>query len=120
VNLPDHLGPEADDVAYNQAVSASVDPGKKLIARFTTEQTAANFHLPVLLASKYSEMSYEVKLDGATEYGPAPVPPSDVDDSGGVQFAPPKEFQQTLKVIVRNLSNTTRFVIVQPQGWEEI
>jgi len=52
-------------------------------------------------------------------FGPAPIPPTDIDDLQ-VTFTPALGFSQSMEVIVRNLSATTgeRDYSIQPVGYE--
>ncbi|MFD1633172.1 hypothetical protein ACOZ4L_05710 [Haloplanus ruber] len=112
--------PDPDDAPFNETVSAVLSPGQKLTAEFTPEQSETRMFLPILAVSKYPEMSYQAKADGENIYGPSRIPPTDVDDLS-VTFIPAKSFEQSLTVEVSNLStNTDRFVIVQPVGWEVV
>ncbi|MHB9287365.1 hypothetical protein ACKVMT_10045 [Halobacteriales archaeon Cl-PHB] len=108
----------ADAVPFNEPVSARVDAGKKLTATFEPVHNNARFAVPILAASKHAEATYEVRMDDEPVYGPAPIPPTDIDDL--VQtFMPPREFTRSLTVICRNVSSsTTRRFTVQPVGWE--
>lgn len=110
--------PSADDVGYNDPITRRLDPGQQLTVTFQPTQRVTDFVLPFLAMSKLPESSYEVWLDGGREYGPAPIPPTDIDDMTPT-FIPAKRFNRSMKVIVRNLSETTaRTYSIQPIGWE--
>jgi hypothetical protein len=110
--------PSPHDIPFNDPVSSRLDGGQKLVVEFETAQRVTDFVLPILAISKHPESSYEVWLDGEQEYGPSPIPPTDVDDIGPT-FLPAKRFGTSMKVIVRNLSaSTPRSYSVQPIGWE--
>jgi len=110
--------PKADDIPFNDPISRQLNGGQKLIITFDPTQRVTEFVLPVLAISKHPQSSYEVWLDGQQVYGPAPIPPTDIDDLT-VTFLPAQRFEASMKVIVRNLSdNTPRSYSVQPVGWE--
>ncbi|MEA5388336.1 hypothetical protein VB779_15690 [Haloarculaceae archaeon H-GB11] len=110
--------PREGDVPYNDPITRSVDPGTKLTVTFTPKQQVSEFVLPILAISKHPESSYEVWKDGERIYGPAPIPPTDIDDLTATWY-PARRFSTDLKVICRNLSDTTaRNYSVQPIGWE--
>jgi len=110
--------PDADHTPYNNPVSRRLGPGQQLTVTFAPQSRITEFYLPMLGISKYPNSSYEVWMDDEREYGPSPVPPTDVDDMGPV-WIPAKQFRSELRVIVRNLSDSTsRTYTVQPIGWE--
>jgi hypothetical protein len=105
-----------EDRAINNPETAEVGPGERATFTWTPENTGTTFVLPELSVSKHPETTYEVKLDGSTRFE-APIPPTDIDDSGQT-FLPPITFEQELTVIVRNFSDSTRDYHAQPKGWE--
>jgi len=108
----------AGAVPFNEPVAARVDPGEKLTASFSPIQNVATFAVPIVAASKHKDSTYEVRMDGEQVFGPAPVPPTDVDDLQQT-FLPEREFERSMTVVCRNLSgSTTRRYVVQPVGWE--
>ena len=111
--------PDADAIPFNSPVSVTLDPGEQATVSYQPEQRDAEFRLPVVAVSKHPDSSYEVKLDQTNRYGPASVPPTDIDDLT-VTFVPALTFKDSLVVIVTNLaaSSTTRDYVVQPIGWE--
>ncbi|WP_225334914.1 hypothetical protein [Halomicrobium urmianum] len=112
--------PEPPDGAapYNDPISRRLDPGEKLTVTFSPKQRVTEFTLPILAISKYRNSSYEVWMDEEPVYGPAPIPPTDVDDMTPT-FIPARTFQSRMKIIVRNLDDsTTRRYSIQPIGWE--
>lgn len=110
--------PAPDDVPYNDPITRSVDPGQQLIVTFEPTQQVTEFVLPTLAVSKHPSSSYEVWRDGEKVYGPAPIPPTDIDDLTAT-WLPARRFSSKLRIIVRNLSeNTTRRYSIQPIGWE--
>lgn len=110
--------PSANDVPYNDPITRILDPGQQLTVTFEPTQQVTQFILPILAISKHPESSYEAWMDGKRVYGPAPVPPTDIDDLAAT-FIPARRFSSSLTVYVRNLSDTTtRRYTIQPLGWE--
>ncbi|GGN97637.1 hypothetical protein [Haloarcula pellucida] len=110
--------PDPGDVGYNDPITRRLNPGEMLIVTFEPTQRVTDFALPFLAMSKHPESSYEVWMDGSRQYGPAPIPPTDIDDMVPT-FIPAKRFSESMTVYVRNLSDTTaRTYSVQPIGWE--
>lgn len=112
--------PPEDSVPLNAADGATLDPGERVTFTFTSTQAGATMMVPVIAASKFPQARYEVQLDGSTVYGPAPVPPTDVDDLAAT-FHPARQAQQQIEIVVSNLSSsTTRVCTAQAIGWEVI
>ncbi|QCP90395.1 hypothetical protein [Haloarcula marismortui] len=110
--------PAADDVPYNDPISRSLDPGSQLTVTFEPTKQVTEFVLPILAVSKHPNSSYEVWQDGEKIYGPAPIPPTDIDDLTAT-WLPARRFSSKLRIIVRNLGDTTtRTYSIQPIGWE--
>lgn len=110
--------PAADAVPYNDPITRLLDPGEQMKVSFTPTQQVTEFILPILAMSKHPASSYEAWMDGQRVYGPAPVPPTDIDDLVPT-FIPARRFSSSLTIFVRNLSETTtRRYTVQPLGWE--
>lgn len=109
---------EEGDIPFNSPVTEQVDPGKALTATYRPEQRTGTFRLPILAASKAPESTYTVWLDDEQVYGPAAVPPTDVDDLQPT-FFPPYRFENKLQMEIANVSSsTTRTYTIQPVGWE--
>jgi hypothetical protein len=112
--------PSPDDVPYNDPVTRRLGTETKLTLTFRPVGSTSEFVLPTLAISKHPESSYTAWMDGEKVYGPAPIPPTDVDDLT-VTFMPARRFSSKLTVEVKNLSDTTaRDYSIQPVGWEEI
>ncbi|GGK63509.1 hypothetical protein [Haloarcula sebkhae] len=110
--------PSPSDVPYNDPISRKIGPGKQLVVTFEPTQQVTEFILPTLAISKHPNSSYEVWRDDEKVYGPAPIPPTDIDDLTAT-WIPARRFSSKLRIIVRNLSETTaRTYSVQPIGWE--
>lgn len=112
--------PSENAIPVNEPETVRLEPGQRATFTFTPSQRKTpGFVLPTLLGSKHPETVYKVWLDGSLKFGPAAVPPADVD-RGGVTFAPAYEFSEELRVQVTNTSEaSTRNVTVQPIGWEK-
>ena len=110
--------PSAEDIPVNEPVSVDIGPDQQATVTFTARQRTNNgFVLPIVAVSKRSQSSYEITMDEEEVYGPASIPPTDIDDLG-VCFVPAYEFEQELEVQVANLSDTEREYHVQPIGYE--
>lgn len=114
--------PDADDIPINEPLSAEIGGQQRAKFKWELTQNVSEVLLPVVAATKYSQSSYKVTLDGGSaEYGPREVPPTELDDKA-VCFLPARSFSQKLEVEVTNLrdSDTSpRTYHVQPIGWEK-
>lgn len=112
-------GPDETDKPFNEPVSNTLGPGQQVTVTFTASQRSGEFVVPALGISKHAATTYEVRMDDETVYGPAEVPPTDIDDMG-TTFYPARRFSRTMEVRITNLSgSTTRTVHVQPIGYEK-
>ena len=112
--------PDANDIPVNEPVSVDIGSGEQATVTFTARQrTNEGFVLPIVAVSKRSQSSYEIATDDEQIYGPAAIPPTDIDDLG-VCFVPAYEFEQELEVQVTNLSDTEREYHIQPIGYERV
>lgn len=110
--------PDPEAIDYNDPITQTLDPGQQLKVTFSPKQQVSRFMLPIMAISKHRNSSYEMWLDGERAYGPAPVPPTDIDDLAAT-FIPSKSFSTSMVIYVRNLDDTaTRRYTVQPIGWE--
>ncbi|WP_256402422.1 hypothetical protein [Halorubrum salinum] len=110
--------PNPGDVPLNEPVGVELGTDEQATVTFTASQrTNQGFILPILAISKYSGSTYEVTLDEDQIYGPAPIPPTDIDDLA-VCFVPAWEFDQKIEVTVSNLSDIQRVYHIQPIGFE--
>jgi len=100
----------------NEAIARTIPSGSK--ATYLFEPDASGLYADAVAASKYSGLTYEVVVDGETRYGPAAVPPTDVDDMT-TTHNPRLEAKRHLRVIVRNPSGVERDVTAQIRGVEE-
>jgi len=113
--------PTEHDKPVNEPISKTLDGGQRAIFTFEPQQqTTPGFVVPILAMSKHPESAYLVWFDDQLVYGPAPVPPTDIDDLQ-VTFMPAYEFGEELEVWCENLSSaTTREYVVQPVGYERV
>lgn len=112
-----HLTPPEDAVAFNEPLQTTIPGSSEGTFTFSPTQAGATFYLPVLAATKRDNTTYEVRLDGNNVFGPAAIPPTDLDDLA-TTFMPPQTFGQELLVIITNTSGSGRTYTVQPIGWE--
>lgn len=111
--------PQPGDNPVNTAAGGEVPPGSKIVIEFEPEQRSTTFRMPVLAISKYPDAEYSIKADGEQIFGPAPVPPTDVDDLD-VCFIPAVTWGSSIEVTARNLSEqSTRMFTAQLIGWED-
>ncbi|WP_280585381.1 hypothetical protein [Halorubrum sp. Boch-26] len=112
--------PSADDIPVNEPVTVDIGAGQQATVTYTARQrTNEGFVLPTVAVSKRSQSSYEISADDEQIYGPAGIPPTDIDDLA-VCFVPAYEFEQELEVQVTNLSDTSREYHIQPMGYERV
>jgi hypothetical protein len=111
--------PDTGDIPINEALTKEIPDGSKLIVTFTPEQRTTQFRLASLGISKHPQTTYEVRADGNNVYGPAPIPPTDVDDLV-TTWIPTLAFSQKLQVVIRNVGEQARFYTLQPVGYEEV
>jgi len=111
--------PKTDDRPFCEPASVLLAAGEEATLRFEPVQNSAEFRIGTVAISKRPESEYVVRMDDETVYGPAPIPPTDIDDLEAT-FIPARGFEQSLEIIVRNLSDTTgtRRYSLQPVGYE--
>lgn len=111
--------PDAADVSFNSPYSVDLSDGQEATVSYSPQQAGSTFFLAALGVTKATGTVYEVRADGDTIFGPAEIPPTDVDDMT-VTWLPCKQFQGSLTVIISNVSGQTRTYHVQPIGFERI
>ena len=94
-----------------------LDGGEEATITWTPERSGTTFYLQVLAASKASESTYRIKADGSVIYGPAAIPPTDIDDLVPV-WNPAHEFTTSLELRIQNVGTGTRTYHAQPVGYE--
>lgn len=109
--------PSADDVPFNDPYSVDLDDGEKVTVTYTPEQSGAIFRLAALAISKHPGTIYEVRDESGTIYGPAAIPPTDIDDLVAC-WVPAQSFTGELTIEVRNNSGKVQTYHVQPVGYE--
>ena len=105
-----------DWIPVNNADGTDIPAGSKATFRFTPD--ASGMELDAIAASKYRGLTYEVRVDGDQRYGPAPIPPTDIDNLA-TTHNPRLPVDRELKMIVRNPSDTDRYVSAQIRGIEQ-
>ncbi|WP_231184713.1 hypothetical protein [Haladaptatus sp. DYF46] len=110
-------GGSSEATAFNEPATVELGPNEKAKLTFRPKQSDTEFFLPTLAISKRPDTVYEVRVDGTTRFGPANIPPTDIDDSTAT-FTPPLIFQRKLEVWVRNFSSSTKSYHIQPVGYE--
>jgi hypothetical protein len=106
----------SDWLPVNQATGAEIPAGSKAAFEFTPD--ASGMEIDTVAASKYRGLTYTVKVDGEIRFGPAPIPPTDVDDLS-TTHNPRVEVDRQLRILVKNPSATDRFVAAQLRGIEQ-
>ena len=114
-----HRRPSEDSTGVHQARQVVLDGEQKAVIEFQGERSNSTFSVPTIAISKRDGTTYEVRADGATEFGPAPVPPTDIDDLAQT-FVPPIQFDSKLKIVIKNTTQTdNRRYAMQVIGWED-
>mgnify|MGYP006928077219 CR=1 FL=1 len=106
----------SDWIPVNEADGTEIPAGSK--AEFIFTPDASGMQLDAVAASKYRGLSYEVRADGDQRFGPAPIPPTDIDDMT-TTHNPRLEVSRDLVITVRNPSSSARFVAAQVRGVEQ-
>ncbi len=109
--------PSRDDTPFLSPYTVDVPAGSKATVEFVPEESNSVFYLASVAVSKEAETTYELRDDGTTMFGPAAVPPTDIDDSA-VTWVPCQRFRSSLEVIIKNVSSATRTYTVLPMGYE--
>lgn len=113
--------PDADDRPVNEPTSVALGSNQEATLTWRPAQQVGTIVLPTVAISKRPDSEYVVRIDGETVFGPAPIPPTDIDDLAPT-FLPAYELQQELTLIVRSFQQTTgdRTYHVQPVGYEVV
>jgi len=111
--------PDTNDRPFAETASVSLASGEEVTLEYQPVSNDAMFRVGTVAVSKRADTEYVVRMDGEVVFGPAPIPPTDIDDLQ-VTFTPALGFSQSMEVIVRNLSATTgeRDYSIQPVGYE--
>jgi len=106
------------DDPFNESTAVTLDPSEEATVTFQPDGRLSDYFVPTVAVSKHPNSEYTVETDGTSEYGPAPLPPTDPDDDSDT-FRPPETFSDSLTVQVTNLDATaTRRYYIQVIGWE--
>lgn len=108
--------PEGDWIPVNEATGAEIPAGNR--AKFRFEPDASGMHVDSVAASKFAGLTYEVTVDGDQRFGPAPIPPTDIDDMV-TTHNPRMSVDRELVITVRNPSAADRTVAAQVRGVEQ-
>jgi hypothetical protein len=107
---------DSDFIPVNDATGTEIGAGQK--ATFEFEPDASGMRIDTVAASKYRGLTYTVTVDGEVRYGPAPIPPTDIDDLS-TTHNPRLPVDRHLKIKVQNPSPNDRFVSAQLRGIEQ-
>jgi len=115
----DMLYPEPSSQAtrINEPATIELEAGERGTIAYEIENRTSELILPIVAISKYTDCIYEIRADGNARYGPAQIPPTDIDDLN-VTFLPALRFADSLTVEVSNLGSVPRTIHIQPIGWE--
>ncbi|WP_336001452.1 hypothetical protein [Halorientalis halophila] len=105
-------------VALCEPETVSLESGQKATIEFEPKKSGTVVRVVTLAISKFPDSSYRIELDGNDEYGPAALPPTDVDDMAGM-WRPAKRANNSITVTIKNLSQNPRTYHTQLVGWEE-
>jgi|AntDeeMetagen681_2_1112603.scaffolds.fasta_scaffold22937_2 hypothetical protein len=111
--------PAETDRPFCEPTSVSLDSNEEATLTFRPVTNDAEFRIGTVAISKRPDSEYVVRMDEEVVFGPAPIPPTDIDDLA-VTFTPARGFEQSLSITVRNLQDTTgeRLYSIQPVGYE--
>jgi len=109
--------PNAEDVAFNDPYTVEIDHEKEAEIKFTPEQSGSTFYVAAVAISKVRDTVYEIQDDGSEMFGPANIPPTDIDDLT-VTWVPCKQFETSMTVYIRNFTGSPQEYHVQPIGFE--
>lgn len=109
--------PTPDATPINKPATVTLQPDERGTITFSPKKRVSELVLPIIAMSKHPSCIYEVRTDGDAVYGPASIPPTDIDDLQ-VCFLPALRFSETLTIEVSNVGSATRQINVQPVGWE--
>lgn len=112
--------PSTDAVAVSDPTTVELGEAEQATITYTPEQSGTTFYVPVVAISKEQETEYRIKADDTVIWGPAEIPPTDIDDLQPM-WTPAQEFQTRLSVEITNLRTDggVRRYHVMPVGWEQ-
>jgi hypothetical protein len=106
----------ADWIPVNKLEGTELKAGQKATFRFQPD--ASGMQVDMVAASKHAGLTYEIKVDSDQRFGPAPAPPTDIDDMN-TTHNPRMPVERELALIVRNPSSQDRNVLAQIRGVEQ-
>lgn len=109
--------PPEDATAFASPQSVELASGERATISWEPDRSGTTFFMHVLAVSKAADTTYEVRCDGRTVFGPAAIPPTDIDDLKAV-WDPPQTFDTDLTLIIKNLGTGSRTYHAQPVGFE--
>lgn len=102
-------------IPVNRVEQVAIPSGARAEFEFTPD--ASDMAVDVVAASKFQGLTYELRVDGTTRFGPVGIPPTDIDDMA-TTHNPRLLARSDLTMIVRNPSTVDRTVAVQIRGVE--
>jgi hypothetical protein len=109
--------PDPEDTPFLSPYTVAVPAGSKATVEFEPEESGSTFYLASVAISKEAQTTYAIRDDGTPMFGPAAVPPTDIDDST-VTWVPCQRFRTSLEVIIKNVSSAERTYSILPMGYE--
>lgn len=109
--------PNEEDVAFNDPYTVELEDGEEAEVTFSPEQSGSTFYLATVAISKIRGTIFELEDDQTPMYGPANIPPTDIDDLT-ITWAPCKQFEDSLTVYIRNFTGSAQTYHIQPIGFE--
>lgn len=107
--------PDGEWIPVNEADGTTIPAGSR--ADFSFSPDASGMELDAIAASKYQGLTYEVRVDSDQRFGPAPIPPTDIDNMV-TTHNPRMSVSRDVTITVRNPSSTDRYVAAQVRGIE--
>jgi len=112
--------PSDDAAPVAEPETVYLGAGEQATISYAPNLTGTRFQTPVVAVSKRADSSYTIKMDDQVVWGPAAIPPTDIDNTEAV-WIPARSFESTLTIKVANLrsSGGDRRYSALPIGWEE-
>lgn len=111
--------PDPSARPINDPETVELAPGEQATVTYEPDKRVTEVRFPTVAISKDKHTTYRIRVDSDDKFGPADVPPTDVDDLGPT-FLPALTMRRELVIEVTRLSSATGSVTytVQPVGWE--
>jgi len=104
----------------NEPATTTLSPGETAEVSITPSKRVTSVRFPTVAVSKAPYSIYELRVDNDEKYGPARIPPTDVDDLQTCFIPALKMTRELLVKITRTSSaGNDQTYHVQPVGWEE-